>query len=200
MLKNNGVLPFSSKKKVYIPMRYNPPADIFFGMMQTQGGYEYPFEMSYVKKHFEVVDNSQDADFALVGIKDPDGGNGYSENDLKNGGNGYMPINLQYSEYTAYNAREKSVSGGSPFEEFYNRSYRGKTVTSNNYTDMNLVNETKKKEELLSKFDLNLCKLTLKESSNKKYLSITLVKFMKNPDEVISKYLEISKIDGIISL
>ena len=63
-----------------------------------------------------------------------------------------------------------------------------------------IVNETKKKEELLSKFDLNLCKLNLKESSNKKYLSITLVKFMKNPDEVISKYLEISKIDGIISL
>ena len=27
-----------------------------------------------------------------------------------------------------------------------------------------------------------------------------LIKFMKNPDEVISKYLVISKIDGIISL
>ena len=63
-----------------------------------------------------------------------------------------------------------------------------------------IVNETKKKEELLSKFDLNLCKLTLKESSNKSYLSITIVKFMKNPDEVIAKYLDISKIDGIISL
>ena len=63
-----------------------------------------------------------------------------------------------------------------------------------------IVNETRKKEELLSKFDLNLCKLSLKESSNKKYLSITIIKFMKNPDEVISKYLEISKIDGIISL
>ena len=63
-----------------------------------------------------------------------------------------------------------------------------------------IVNETNKKEELLSKFDLNLCKLTLKESSNKSYLSITIIKFMKNPDEVIAKYLEISKIDGIISL
>ena len=63
-----------------------------------------------------------------------------------------------------------------------------------------ITNETNKKEELLSKFDLNLCKLTLKESSNKSYLSITIVKFMKNPDEVIAKYLEISKIDGIISL
>ena len=63
-----------------------------------------------------------------------------------------------------------------------------------------IANESKKKEELLSKFDLNLCKLTLKESSNKSYLSITIIKFMKNPDEVIAKYLEISKIDGIISL
>ena len=63
-----------------------------------------------------------------------------------------------------------------------------------------ILNETRKKDELLSKFDLNLCKLTFKESSNKKYLSITIIKFMKNPDEVISKYLEISKIDGIISL
>ena len=145
MLKNNDVLPFSSKKKVYIPIRYNPPTNIFFGMMQTEGKYEYSFDMFDLAKYFEVVDNPKDADFALVGIKDPDGGTGYSEKDLDNGGNGYMPINLQYSEYTAFNAREKSFSGGSPFEEFFNRSYRGKTVTSNNYTDMNLVNETKKK-------------------------------------------------------
>ena len=63
-----------------------------------------------------------------------------------------------------------------------------------------ILNETQKKEELLSKFDLDLCKLTFKESSNKKYLSITIIKFMKNPDEVMAKYFEISKIDGIISL
>ncbi|GIR99565.1 MAG: hypothetical protein CM15mP102_03860 [Flavobacteriales bacterium] len=35
-----------------------------------------------------------------------------------------MPINLQYSDYTATNAREKSLSGGSPFENFNNRSYK----------------------------------------------------------------------------
>ena len=63
-----------------------------------------------------------------------------------------------------------------------------------------ILNEIRKKDELLSKFDLNFCKLNFKESSNKKYLSITIIKFMKNPDEVIAKYLEISKIDGIISL
>ena len=63
-----------------------------------------------------------------------------------------------------------------------------------------ILNETQKKEELLSKFNLDLCKLTFKESSNKKYLSITIIKFIKNPDEVMAKYFEISKIDGIISL
>ncbi len=63
-----------------------------------------------------------------------------------------------------------------------------------------ILNETQKKEELLSKFDLDLCKLTFKVSSNKKYLSITIIKFMKNVDEVMAKYFEISKIDGIISL
>ena len=63
-----------------------------------------------------------------------------------------------------------------------------------------ILNETDKKELLLSKFDLNQCKLSFKESSNKKYLSITIIKYLNNPDEVIAKYLEISKIDGIISL
>ncbi|MAT79682.1 MAG: hypothetical protein CMD13_02975 [Flavobacteriales bacterium] len=61
-------------------------------------------------------------------------------------------------------------------------------------------NNHNKKEELLSKFDLTLCRLSTKESSNKKYVSITLIKHMIGPKEVIDKYLEVSKIDGIISL
>ena len=61
-------------------------------------------------------------------------------------------------------------------------------------------NNHNKKEELLSKFDLTLCRLHTKESSNKKYVSITLIKHMISPKEVIDKYLEVSKIDGIISL
>ena len=144
MLKNSDVLPFSNQKKVYVPKRYNPPTKIFFGMMQTEGGYEYPIDMETISKYFQIVDNPEDADFALLGIKDPDGGNGYDTDDLNNGGNGYMPINLQYSDYTATNAREKSLSGGSPFENFNNRSYKGKTIKTNNYTDMTLVRDTKK--------------------------------------------------------
>ena len=144
MLKNSDVLPFSNQKKVYVPKRYNPPTKIFFGMMQTEGRYEYPIDIETISKYFQIVDNPEDADFALLGIKDPDGGNGYDTDDLNNGGNGYMPINLQYSDYTATNAREKSLSGGSPFENFNNRSYKGKTIKTNNYTDMTLVRDTKK--------------------------------------------------------
>ena len=63
-----------------------------------------------------------------------------------------------------------------------------------------IYNNHKKREELLSKFDLTLCRLSTKESSNKKYISVTLIKHMISPKEVIDKYIEVSKIDGIISL
>jgi putative lipoic acid-binding regulatory protein len=63
-----------------------------------------------------------------------------------------------------------------------------------------ILNELNKIEDLLSKFDLKKCRVSKKESSNKKYISITIIKHMKNPDEVINKYIDVSKIDGIISL
>ena len=63
-----------------------------------------------------------------------------------------------------------------------------------------IENKMDKKKELLSNFDLKSCNLTTKESSNKKYLSITLIKHMNSADEVVDKYLNLSKIDGIISL
>tara|TARA_B100001093_G_C26503299_1_gene874264 strand:- start:184 stop:468 length:285 start_codon:yes stop_codon:yes gene_type:complete len=63
-----------------------------------------------------------------------------------------------------------------------------------------ILNELNKRKDLLSKFDLKKCRVSKKESSNKKYISITIIKHMNNPDEVINKYIDVSKIDGIISL
>ena len=63
-----------------------------------------------------------------------------------------------------------------------------------------IKNKIYKRNEILSNFDLKKYNLTTKESSNKKYLSITLIKHMNSADEVIKKYMELSKIDGIISL
>ena len=63
-----------------------------------------------------------------------------------------------------------------------------------------IQNNNNKKDELLSKFDLSQCRLSCKESSNKKYVSLTLIMHMNNANEVIDRYIEVSKIDGIISL
>jgi beta-glucosidase len=80
----------------------------------------------------------------LVGIESPDGGVGYDRSDLEKGGNGYVPISLQYDDYKAVNAREVSLAGGSPLEDFTNRSYNGKTVSTVNSYDLKMILETRK--------------------------------------------------------
>jgi beta-glucosidase len=90
------------------------------------------------------VDTPEEADFALVGIQSPNGGVGYDGADQEKGGNGYIPISLQYGPYKAEYARETSLAGGSPFEDFTNRTYKDKSITSGNMPDMELVNETRK--------------------------------------------------------
>lgn len=145
LLKNQqNVLPLKEKQKVYIPQRYIAPSKNWWGVV-TPEKTEHPFNMEVVAKYFEVVEDPKEADFALVGIKSPDGGVGYDREDLDKGGNGYVPISLQYGTYTATDARETSLAGGSPLEDFTNRTYKNKSVTANNVTDKVLVNETKKK-------------------------------------------------------
>jgi len=145
MLKNHGnALPIQSKQKVYVPQRYIAASKNWFGV-ETPEKTEYPFNMAIVSNYFEVVDKPEDADFAMVGIKSPEGGVGYDRADVAKGGNGYLPISLQYSPYTASNARDTSIAGGSPLEDFTNRSYKGKTVTATNVADMQLVKDTKVK-------------------------------------------------------
>lgn len=145
MLKNQGkFLPLKEKKKVYVPQRYIAPSVNWWGIVTPEKTAD-AFNMDVVSKYFEVVDNPSKADFALVGIKSPDGGLGYDDKDVAKGGNGYTPISLQYKAYTATDAREISLAGGSPLESFTNRTYKNKTVTTRNVTDMGLVNDTKAK-------------------------------------------------------
>lgn len=145
LLKNQEkALPLKEKQKVYFPKRYIATSTNWKGEL-TPEKTEYPFNIEVVSKYFEVVENPEEADFALVGIKSPDSGVGYDRADLEKGSNGYVPISLQYESYTAKDARETSLAGGSPLEDFINRTYQGKTVKTNNTTDMKLVNETKAK-------------------------------------------------------
>lgn len=144
MLKNqSNTLPLNQKMKVYIPERFIASTTNWFGMT-TPERTEVPFNAEVVSKYFEIVSDPSSADFALVGIESPNGGVGYDRADAVKGGNGYVPINLQYENYTATTARAESLAGGSPLEDFTNRSYKGKTVKSVNSGDMDLVNNTKK--------------------------------------------------------
>ena len=126
MLKNhNSALPLGNRAKVYVPQ-----------------GVEY--DKAVVERYFEVVADSKSAECALVFIKSPNGGKGYSQDDVAQGGNGYLPISLQYGEYTAKYARKVSLSGGDPLESFTNRSYRDKSVVAKNSGDAELVVKTRK--------------------------------------------------------
>jgi beta-glucosidase len=144
LLKNSGkALPLEKQLKVYIPQRYIPASRNWFGR-ETPERWADAFSKELISRSFQVVDSPEEADFALVGIQSPSGGSGYDNQDLEKGGNGYVPITLQYGPYTAEYARDTSLAGGSPLEDFTNRSYKGKSITANNLPDMELVLETRK--------------------------------------------------------
>ena len=145
MLKNESkILPLKKQLKVYIPKRYSPAGRDWFGR-ETPERWSDPVNPAIVTKYFNIVATPQEADFAIVSIASPSGGPGYDINDLKSKGNGYIPITLQYNKYKAEFARAKSIAGGSPFEDFTNRSYLGKSAIASNSFDMKMVIDTKVK-------------------------------------------------------
>ena len=144
MLKNhdNSVLPVKDRKRVYVPKRHFPAIPGAWGGISEEKTVE-PVSLDLVRKYFDVVDSPEQADFALCFIEEPSTGFGFSYDDVKRGGNGYLPFSLQYDDYTAREARAVSVAGGDPMEKTVNRSFRGKTVKAYNRDDMLLVAATK---------------------------------------------------------
>jgi beta-glucosidase len=145
MLKNkSNVLPIQKMKTVYIPKRVVPAGRDWFGN-STPEKIEYPINVDIVKKYYKVTEDPAAADYALVFVNSPEGGTGFSIEDRKNGGNGYVPISLQYGSYTASMAREKSIAAGDPVIDptITNRSYKDKTVTAANVTDLKSIMDTK---------------------------------------------------------
>lgn len=143
MLKNsNKSLPLARNKIVYIPKRLAPAGRNFF-MEQTRESYAYPVNMNVVKDYYNVTDNPDEADFALVVINGPSSGNGYDRIDAIRGGNGYVPISLQYGPYMASEARDPSIAGGDSLEKFTNRTYIGKSVIASNISDLKMILDTK---------------------------------------------------------
>ena len=156
MLKNKGgVLPLAEKAKVYVPEVWVAPRAAFRGnagagaraqqpQQQPKGHWEMPVAVEMLSKYFTVVKTPAEADFAIVFVDAPANGTGYDPADVEKGGNGYMPISLQYNDYTATHAREVSLAGGDPLESFTNRSYKGKTVKTSNKDQLDLILKTRR--------------------------------------------------------
>lgn len=148
MLKNkNNVLPIAEKKTVFVPKTFVPAVKDWWGNW-TQPRLVSPVNTELLEKYYNVTEDPSKADFAIVFISSPysnnDGG-GYDKNDRKAGGNGYVPITLQYRTYTATDAREHSIAAGDPVVDpsITNRSYKNKTVTASNTMDLKTVLDTK---------------------------------------------------------
>ena len=148
LLKNkDNVLPLAPKSKLYMPKWHIPQFTDWMGKSYPER-WEYPISPELVNDYFEMTDNADEADAALCVIRMPDAAAstmlaGYDVADREKGGNGYVPISLQYRPYTAENAREASIAGGDPNESFFDRSYKGKTVTVDNEDDLDMVLKTK---------------------------------------------------------
>ncbi|MBQ2927564.1 MAG: glycoside hydrolase family 3 C-terminal domain-containing protein [Oscillospiraceae bacterium] len=136
MLKNDGVLPIRERRKVYIPGRHVDARKSFFRTMLP--AQELPgADRNAVEKYYDWADTAEEADFAVVFIESPLS-DGYTEE------TGYRPVTLQYRPYTAANAREHSIGQGDFREADHpDRSYRGKTNTAANETDLELVWKTR---------------------------------------------------------
>ena len=145
MLKNHQqALPIKKGAKVYFPKRYYPASIGFFSRHQPNiAHYDWQIDTALIKQYYQLTDNPDEADFALLYIFSPEGNWGYSEKDVQQGGTGYVPISLQYEDYTATSARAQSIAGGDIKESFTNRTYLGKSDYSYNRYDMLQVIQTK---------------------------------------------------------
>lgn len=129
MLKNkNHLLPLKEGTKIYIPSKYN----IAHSQFQEAEG------KNFFRRYFEVVEDIRKAECAVVFMDEPKPypdpifacyDRGYSREDQRRGGNGYVPISLQYRPYQAKGARKHSIAGGDPLDQV-DRSYYGKTVAN----------------------------------------------------------------------
>lgn len=146
LLKNHAnTLPVTGRKTVYIPKIYYPMLKNWWGI-PTMPHFDYPVDTNTVKKYYNITAIPAQADFALVFVSSPvSADNGYNAEDRKAGGNGYVPISLQYGQYKAVDAREQSIAAGDPVvaPTVKNRSYKDKTITANNFMDLQTIMDTR---------------------------------------------------------
>lgn len=144
MLKNKGnTLPLQTGIKLYVPDRFIR-SYLDFMSQPIPAHSVVPAGKKNLAACFTLVDTLEEADAAVCFVESPISV-GYDPEDRKNGGNGYVPITLQYRPYQAMKAREHSIAGGDPLEESADRGYRGKWNTAANEDDLDIILDTKKR-------------------------------------------------------
>lgn len=144
MLKNRSrTLPLQTGIKLYVPDRF-VKSYLDFMSHPTQPRTIVPAGKAALARCFTLVDTPEEADAAVCFVESPISV-GYDPEDREQGGNGYVPVTLQYRPYQAVNAREHSLAGGDPLEESRDRGYRGKWNTAANEADLDIVLDTKKR-------------------------------------------------------
>lgn len=143
LLKNKGgVLPLKKGCRLYVPSRHTD-AHMSFFRTPVPAQDIIPLTNEEAAPWFTLVSDPRDADAALVFAESPLC-DCYSVEDAATGGNGYLPITLQYRPYTAHAAREHSIAKGDFREGDCDRSYRGKTNTAYNASDLDNILATRK--------------------------------------------------------
>ncbi len=138
LLKNkNGALPLREGLKIYVPVRHIGQSVGF--MRNVIPAHELdPVTEELIGLYGTRVYDPAEADAAIVFAESPQC-NPYSPEDAAAGGNGYLPITLQYRPYTARAARPVSIAGGDWRESFTDRSYKDKTNTCFNEADLDNI-------------------------------------------------------------
>lgn len=144
LLKNqNGLLPLKKGTKLYVPGRH---VGAHYGFLRNivPASDITPLTQEDAEGYFTLVNAPEEADAALVFAETPLC-DCYTQEDLDKGGNGYLPITLQYRPYRADAAREHSIAKGDARENNCDRSYRGKENTPYNAADLDNILSAREK-------------------------------------------------------
>lgn len=143
VLLRKGKLPLTTGMKIWVPERTIRAHKAFFRVMLPEATTD-PLEGFDSSAWFTRAMTPEEADAAIIFMESPLS-DPYDPEDCAKGGNGYLPLTLQYRPYTAAEAREVSIAGGDFRENFTNRSYRGKTNRCINEGDLDNLGEARRR-------------------------------------------------------
>ena len=138
LLKNkDGLLPLKPGAKIFVPGRHTEAHYTFFRSMLPAMDLQ-PLSEKDAQDYFRLVSSPEEADAAVIFAESPLC-DCYTQADLDKGGNGYLPITLQYRPYKAGAAREHSLAKGDFRENDCDRTYINKENTPYNASDLDNI-------------------------------------------------------------